>query len=63
VKTGDVITNQRLVNIFKCGQQRGMRRSRSTNALVIISDRFKGLYNDRCIGDNFHYTGMGRTGN
>jgi 5-methylcytosine-specific restriction protein A len=39
-----------------------MRRSHETNTLVLISDHTKSLYEDRWVGDTFHYTGMGRYG-
>lgn len=41
----------------------GMRRSRTTNTLVIVSDYTKGLYHDKWIGGVLHYTGMGKSGN
>src|SRR4051812_17473756 len=40
----------------------GMRRSTKRNLLVLISDPFKGLYQDRWEDDVLHYTGMGPTG-
>lgn len=40
----------------------GMRRSRTTNTLVIVSDYTKGLYHDKWIGGILHYTGMGKSG-
>ncbi|MCD8127263.1 MAG: HNH endonuclease [Clostridiales bacterium] len=39
-----------------------MRRSKTTNTLVIISDYTKGLYHDKWIGGVLHYTGMGKVG-
>lgn len=63
LRIGEAITNSRLIKIFKCGNMGGMRRSRATNTLVIISDHTKGLYNDRWVGDVLHYTGMGKIGN
>lgn len=61
-KIGDRLTNQELVEIFQCGIMGGMRKSNVTNTLVIISDHTKGLYDDKWIGDELHYTGMGRIG-
>ena len=63
LKAGDSIDNEQLRSIFKVGMQGGMRRSHATNSLVIISDHTKGIYEDRWIGDIFHYTGMGLSGN
>ncbi len=62
LKIGQIIKNLDIVKIFKCGNMGGMRRSRTTNALVIISDYTKGLYHDKWIGGVLHYTGMGKSG-
>lgn len=62
LKLGDVITNQELRTIFACGMMGGMRRSKKTNTLVIVSDHTKGLYEDKWHGDVLHYTGMGKVG-
>lgn len=59
---GQTISNNDIVAIFQCGNMGGMRRSHSTNTLVIISDYTKGLYQDKWIGGTLHYTGMGKTG-
>jgi 5-methylcytosine-specific restriction protein A len=40
----------------------GMRRNTGGNLLVLISDLFKGLYQDRWEGNVLHYTGMGKNG-
>lgn len=57
-----IITNEEVRAIFKCGNMGGMRRSKATNTLIIISDHTKGLYDDKWIGDILHYTGMGPKG-
>ena len=62
LKLGDVITNEELRTIFACGLMGGMRRSKKTNTLVIVSDHTKGLYEDKWYGDVLHYTGMGKVG-
>lgn len=59
---GDVIDNSQLTGIFKCSPQGGMRRSRQTNTLVLVSDHVKGIYGDRWLKDTLYYTGMGREG-
>jgi len=59
---GQVVTNNELIAEFKCGQSGGMRRSNAKNALIIISDNTKGLYENKWFGDILHYTGMGRIG-
>lgn len=57
---GDKVSNQRICAVFRCGNMGGMRRSRINNALILISDPFKGLYKDRWDGDILYYTGMGK---
>jgi 5-methylcytosine-specific restriction protein A len=63
LKPNDVVDNDQLRAIFRCSSQGGMRRSRTTNSLVLVSDHTKSTYEDRWIKDVFHYTGMGLTGN
>jgi hypothetical protein len=60
--SGDVLTNEEISGRFSVGNMGGMRRSTKRNLLVLISDPFKGLYQDRWDGDVLHYTGMGPTG-
>jgi hypothetical protein len=62
LNSGDTINNSQLTDIFKCSPQGGMRRSRRTNTLVIVSDHTRGIYEDRWIDDILHYTGMGLEG-
>jgi|GEM_PF-384273 5-methylcytosine-specific restriction protein A len=59
---GQEIQNDRLCEIFKCSPQMGMRRSKETNTLVLVSNHTRSIYNDRWEGDIFHYTGMGLVG-
>ncbi len=61
-KIGQKVTNSEIISEFKCGNMGGMRRSKTTNSLVIISDHTKGLYEDKWFGDILHYTGMGKNG-
>lgn len=63
LQIGQIISNSELSAIYKCGNMGGMRRSHTTNTLVIISDYTKGLYQDKWIGGTLHYTGMGKQGN
>lgn len=44
INIGDKLTNDDVRKVFQCGMMGGMRRSRKTNTLVIISDETKGLY-------------------
>ena len=50
------------MDLFQCGISGGMRRSRKTNSLVVVSDHTRGVYKDRWEGDVLHYTGMGLKG-
>ena len=59
---GQVINNERLCDVFKCSPQGGMRRALATNSLVLVSNHVASIYDDRWIGDTFHYTGMGQQG-
>ena len=38
LKIGQILKNADIVDIFKCGNMGGMRRSKTTNTLVIVSD-------------------------
>lgn len=62
LKQGDILNNYELMNIFKCSGQGGMRKSNKTNTLILISDDTKALYEDKWYDDEFHYTGMGKSG-
>ena len=62
LEPGSQLDNQELCSIFKCSPQGGMRKSNSTDSLVIISNHIKSIYDDRWIGKVFHYTGMGMSG-
>jgi len=59
---GDEISNEEIMDIFKCSNQGGMRPSKKTNSLVLISKRIGSIYNDRRVGNEVLYTGMGLTG-
>lgn len=62
LKIGQKITNQELCDKFKCGNMGGMRRSKTTGTLVIISDYTKPLYADKWTDGILYYTGMGKKG-
>lgn len=57
----EVVNNQQLCEVFLCAPQGGMRKSNRTNTLTLISDKTK-LYEDRVVGEIYHYTGMGQSG-
>jgi hypothetical protein len=44
LKPGEEINNGRLCDIFKCSPQGGMRRSKKTNTLVIVSNHIESIY-------------------
>jgi len=62
LEPGDILSNSELCEVFKCGPQGGMRRSKRTNSLILISDHTKTLYDDRWLANVLHYTGMGLKG-
>lgn len=61
LKINEVVNNQKLCDVFLCAPQGGMRRSKRTNTLTLISDKTK-LYDDKLINGIYHYTGMGQSG-
>ncbi len=62
ISEGTILSNSDIVSEFKCGNMGGMRYSRKSNTLVLVSDPFKGFYEDCWHGDVLHYTGMGKEG-
>lgn len=62
LKIEQILKNADIVDIFKCGNMGGMRHSKTTNALVIVSDYAKVIYHDKWVGGALHYTGMGKNG-
>lgn len=62
VSIGAELTNEEMRTLFKCANMGGMRRSKQTGTLVIISDETKGLYRDVWKNGVLHYTGMGKIG-
>lgn len=62
LKIGNIYSNADIVETFRCGNMGGMRKSKTTNTLVIVSDHTKGLYDDMWHGNILHYTGMGKIG-
>jgi len=62
IKVGADVTHEQMRTSFQCGNMGGMRRSKKTGTLVIISDETKGLYRDVWKNGVLHYTGMGKVG-
>lgn len=65
LKSGDVLSNQQLFQLFKCGNSGGLRYSSKYNLLVIVLDHTKTDFNssDRWVNDTIYYTGQGKLGN
>lgn len=59
LKIGKQYNNEEIMNIFKCANAGGMRRSHRTNTLVLIFDHNK-MYDDNWEDNVLHYTGMGK---
>ncbi len=59
---GDTIDNNTLHTTFRCSLLGPMRRSRTTNSLVLVSDHTQPENIDTWIGKVFHFTGMGTVG-
>jgi 5-methylcytosine-specific restriction protein A len=59
---GATLKNDGLAATFLCSGQGGMRRSKRTNTLVIVSNHVESVYDDRWVDDVLHYTGMGQIG-
>jgi len=59
---GSLLSNKEICDIFRCSTQGGMRRSKRTNTLLLISDHVDPIYEDRWIKDILYYTGMGLVG-
>ena len=61
-EVGAVVSNAVMTEAFKVGNMGGMRRSKKTETLVLISDNTKSLYSDKWTDGVLHYTGMGKIG-
>ena len=59
---GKDYSNDDICEAFRCAPQGGMRRSKRTNTLVIVSNHVKSIYDDRWIDGTLFYTGMGSIG-
>ncbi|HHY76039.1 MAG TPA: HNH endonuclease [Firmicutes bacterium] len=62
IAIGAIVSNERLRQEFQCSNQGGMRFSRRTNTLLLISDPTKSPYVNEWKGNILHYTGMGLNG-
>ncbi len=66
IRPGMELNSRELNGIFRGQQQGGMRYSRATNSLVLVTDRKKlsgtSIYGDEWIDDVLHYRGTGQRG-
>ena len=63
IKIGETVKAERIYEEFGCQRYKGIMHSASKNALVLVSDRVKGIYKDRWDNDILYYTGTGQIGN
>ncbi len=63
LKINNIYTNDVITKVFKCSKQGGMRKSNTTNTLVLISKQTgKSIYHDTWVDNMLHYPGMGQEG-
>ena len=66
IRPGTELNSKELNDIFRGQQQGGMRYSKATNSLVLVTDRKKlsgtSIYGDEWIDDVLHYRGIGQRG-
>jgi len=62
VAPGDSLTNRDLMSAFAVGSMRGIRISRPTGCILLISSADNSLFKDRSHDGVFDYTGEGRYG-
>lgn len=64
IRVGEVVNSDTIYSEFQCQRYKGIMYSRANNALVLISDRVKAVYQDRWDeNDILYYTGTGKVGN
>lgn len=62
LEIGEIITNQKIADIFKVDKQQGIRTSAKYNYIVIVLNK-EGKYTDQWIDEyRIHYTGAGLKG-
>lgn len=62
VVPGDVLTNRQLMEIFRVSSMGGIRVSKATGCVLVVSSVDNDLYKDRWNERMFMYTGEGRFG-
>lgn len=56
IPTGSILSSNDIKNKFDVSSKRNIRKSKSKNLIVIISDHTKPTYNDKWYGNVIHYT-------
>lgn len=63
LEIGEVVTNDKINEIFGVDKQQGIRTSKKHNYIVIVSKNFNGQYDDQWKDDYLiYYTGVGQSG-
>lgn len=62
IQVGQVVSNQVLMEVFQCDNSQGIRPSKATKSIVILTLHGNRFYEDQWIGDIIYYTGVGKTG-
>lgn len=62
LKTGTILNNKEITEIFRCQYEGGIRKSKKLNLLVLINDPKYGLYDNRWENDVLYFTAIGRKG-
>lgn len=64
IKHNQILTNNEIMEIFKCACEGGIRISKRTKTVVLVINTFKGCYNDISWQDGIlNYRGSGSKGN
>lgn len=63
LKTGTILNNKEITEIFHCQYEGGIRKSKKLNLLVLIDDPKTDLYQNRWEEDLLYFTAIGRKGN
>lgn len=63
LEVGEIVSNDRIHEIFGVDKQQGIRTSKNNNYIVIVSKNIKAKYKDKWLDEyNVYYTGVGLEG-
>ena len=62
LKSGDVVTNKEIAELFLCSNQGGIRKSNRTKSVIVIAKFIECSYNHKKDGDILRFVGMGKKG-